>query len=94
MTLAAGTPPHTRRSSDLSKRSAEVFAEAEKHPVTVTRRDGESLVLMSAREAQGRRTDELGPEWFRSLARQGHVGVIGVTTALLLVALSTRWLRV
>ncbi|WNB86610.1 substrate-binding domain-containing protein [Cellulomonas sp. ATA003] len=35
-----------------------------------------------AREAQGRRTDELGPEWFRSLARQGHVGVIGVTTAL------------
>ena len=54
MTLAAGTPPHSRRSSDLSKRSAEVFAEAEKHPVTVTRRDGESLVLMSAREAQRR----------------------------------------
>ena len=54
MTLAAGTPPHSRRSSDLSKRSAEVFAEAEQHPVTVTRRDGESLVLMSAREAQRR----------------------------------------
>jgi hypothetical protein len=44
----------TRRSSDLSKHSAEVFAEAEHHPVTVTRRDGESLVLMSQREAQGR----------------------------------------
>jgi PHD/YefM family antitoxin component YafN of YafNO toxin-antitoxin module len=44
----------TRRSSDLSKRSAEVFAEAEDHPVTVTRRDGEALVLMSQREAESR----------------------------------------
>lgn len=44
----------TRRSSDLSKRSAEVFAEAEEHPVTVTRRDGEALVLMSLREAESR----------------------------------------
>lgn len=44
----------TRRSSDLSKHSAEVFAEAEDHPVTVTRRDGEALVLMSQREADGR----------------------------------------
>ena len=44
----------TRRSSDLSKHSAEVFAEAEDHPVTVTRRDGETLVLMSQREAEGR----------------------------------------
>ncbi|RKQ94597.1 antitoxin Phd_YefM of type II toxin-antitoxin system [Mycolicibacterium mucogenicum 261Sha1.1M5] len=44
----------TRRSSDLSKHSAEVFAEAEDHPVTVTRRDGEVLVLMSQREAEGR----------------------------------------
>ncbi|NKY84286.1 prevent-host-death protein [Nocardia veterana] len=44
----------TRRSSDLSKHSAEVFAEAEDHPVTVTRRDGENLVLMSQREAEGR----------------------------------------
>lgn len=44
----------TRRSSDLSKRSAEVFTEAEDHPVTATRHDGESLVLMSQREAEGR----------------------------------------
>ena len=44
----------TRRSSDLSKHSAEVFAEAEDHPVVVTRRDGEDLVLMSQREAEGR----------------------------------------
>jgi hypothetical protein len=44
----------TRRSSDLSRHSAEVFAEAEDHPVTVTRRDGEPLVLMSQREADAR----------------------------------------
>ncbi|WP_313813355.1 prevent-host-death protein [Glutamicibacter sp.] len=54
MTIAAETTIKTRRSSDLSKHSAEVFAEAEDHPVTVTRRDGEALVLMSQREAQGR----------------------------------------
>ncbi|MEC4020014.1 prevent-host-death protein [Streptomyces sp. H27-D2] len=54
MTIAAGLPVATRRSSDLSKHSAEVFAEAEDHPVTVTRRDGEALVLMSQREAEGR----------------------------------------
>ncbi|WP_406285331.1 prevent-host-death protein [Streptomyces sp. NBC_00209] len=51
MTLISAT---TRRSSDLSKHSAEVFAEAENHPVTVTRRDGAALVLMSQREAEGR----------------------------------------
>jgi len=54
MTLAPDHPVPTRRSSDLSKHSAEVFAEAEEHPVTVTRRDGESLVLMSQREADAR----------------------------------------
>ncbi|CAM3456226.1 prevent-host-death protein [Tsukamurella hominis] len=54
MTTAARHPTSTRRSSDLSKHSAEVFAEAEDHPVTVTRRDGEPLVLMSQREADDR----------------------------------------
>lgn len=54
MDLAAEHPMTTRRSSDLSKHSAEVFAEAENHPITVTRRDGESLVLMSQREADAR----------------------------------------
>lgn len=54
MTIASDRPVRTRRSSDLSKHSAEVFAEAEDHPVTVTRRDGEALVLMSQREADGR----------------------------------------
>ena len=33
--------------SELSRSSAEVFAAAADHPVEVTRRDGESLVLMS-----------------------------------------------
>ncbi|MGV9680842.1 prevent-host-death protein [Nocardia sp. NPDC003482] len=54
MGIAADLPAATRRSSDLSKHSAEVFAEAERHPVTVTRRDGEALVLMSQREAEAR----------------------------------------
>ena len=53
MTIAH-LPASTRRSSDLSKHSAEVFSEAEDHPVTVTRRDGKPLVLMSQREAEGR----------------------------------------
>jgi dsDNA-binding SOS-regulon protein len=46
----------TRRSSDLSKHSADVFAEAEDHTVQITRRDGEPLVLMSQREADARDT--------------------------------------
>ncbi len=42
------TPSRTTfQSSDLSRSSAEVFAAAADHPVEVTRRDGESLVLMS-----------------------------------------------
>lgn len=54
MAPVADLDSRTRRSSDLSRHSAEVFAEAEAHPVTVTRRDGEALVLMSQREADGR----------------------------------------
>lgn len=57
MTFSVAHRPVFRRSSDLSRHSAEVFSEAEKHPVTVTRRDGEPLVLMSQREAEAR--DEL-----------------------------------
>lgn len=53
MTMAARRTT-TRHSSDLSEHSAEVFAEAEDHPVTVTRRDGAPLVLMSQREAEER----------------------------------------
>lgn len=37
----------TFQSSELSRGSADVFAAAADHPVEVTRRDGESLVLMS-----------------------------------------------
>lgn len=41
-------------SSDLSRHSGMVFAAAEDHPVQVTRRDGDALVLMSQREADAR----------------------------------------
>src|SRR5699024_8521261 len=54
VTFAIDRPAPTQRSSDLSKHSAEVFAEAEDHPVTVTRRDGEALVLVSPRDADRR----------------------------------------
>ncbi|AZZ55388.1 type II toxin-antitoxin system Phd/YefM family antitoxin [Rathayibacter iranicus] len=52
--IATGPALHIRRSSDLSKHSAKVFAEADNHPVTVTRRDGDALVLMSQRESDAR----------------------------------------
>lgn len=45
---------HRVQSSDLSRNPAAVFAAAEEHPITVTRRDGESLVLMTEREAESR----------------------------------------
>ncbi|MDH6236432.1 prevent-host-death protein [Cryobacterium sp. CG_9.6] len=54
MTLISNARTTTRRSSDLSKHSADVFAEAEDHAVQITRRDGEPLVLMSQREADAR----------------------------------------
>lgn len=54
MTLINESRTTTRRSSDLSKHSAAVFAEAEDHAVQITRRDGEPLVLMSQREADAR----------------------------------------
>ena len=56
MTLMQDSRATSRRSSDLSKHSADVFAEAEEHPVQVTRRDGEPLVLMSQREVDARDT--------------------------------------
>lgn len=47
--------PHEFKSSDLSRSSAEVFAVATEHPVTVTRRDGETLVMMTDSEDRARR---------------------------------------
>ncbi|WP_258070795.1 prevent-host-death protein [Pseudoclavibacter sp. AY1F1] len=44
----------TFNSSDLSRNATKVFAAAEDHPVDVTRRDGEDLVLMSKRESHAR----------------------------------------
>ncbi|MDX2970524.1 hypothetical protein PWY87_17740 [Kribbella solani] len=53
--MATDTAARTSfQSSDLSRSSAEVFAAAADHPVEVTRRDGESLVLMSERENRAR----------------------------------------
>lgn len=40
------------QSSDLSRNPLKVFSAAEKAPVTVTRRDGEDLVLMNKRETE------------------------------------------
>ncbi|MEV8267372.1 prevent-host-death protein [Microbacterium sp. NPDC076911] len=54
MSLPRPASSPTRRSSDLSKHSAGVFAEAERGQVIITRRDGESMVLMSEREADAR----------------------------------------
>jgi hypothetical protein len=48
------TGPSERRvvqSSELSRNSAAVFAAAEEAPIEVTRRDGETLVLITKREA-------------------------------------------
>ncbi|WP_436326842.1 prevent-host-death protein [Brevibacterium sp. FAM 27836] len=44
----------TFKSSELSRGSAEVFAAASDHPVVVTRRDAEPLILMSEREDSAR----------------------------------------
>lgn len=53
MSIPADPRYWTRSSSELSKQSAEVFAEAEEYPIILTRRDGEALVLMSQCEADG-----------------------------------------
>lgn len=44
------------QSSELSRNSAAVFAEAEKSPVVVTRRDGEDFVLMSMTDAAAQKS--------------------------------------
>lgn len=44
---AATLSKTTFKSSDLSRAPLDVFAAAADHPVQITRRDGESLVLMS-----------------------------------------------
>lgn len=44
------------QSSELSRNAPKVFAAAEEHPVTVTRRGAEPLVLMSGRDADAHRT--------------------------------------
>jgi PHD/YefM family antitoxin component YafN of YafNO toxin-antitoxin module len=48
--MSAVTPERTFQSSELSRNSGGVFRAAEQGPVTVTRRDGEPLVLMRSEE--------------------------------------------
>lgn len=45
---------HTYASSEVSRNPAAVFDAATEHPIRVTRRDGDDLVLMSQREADAR----------------------------------------
>ena len=52
MTALLSPSTATRQSSDLSKHSKEVFAEADERPIIITRRDGQNLVLMSEREVE------------------------------------------
>lgn len=47
--------PQSVQSSDLSRNPASVFAAADKGPVTITRRDGESLILTKASEVANQR---------------------------------------
>lgn len=49
--MSAAVVTRTVQSSDLSRRSKDVFAAVEKGPVTITRRDGEDLVLSKASDA-------------------------------------------
>ncbi|GAA4038193.1 prevent-host-death protein [Arthrobacter methylotrophus] len=51
---AVATSRTTFQSSELSRASAEAFAAATDHPIQITRRDGESLVLMSESADQAR----------------------------------------
>ncbi|MBX3311493.1 MAG: prevent-host-death protein [Microbacteriaceae bacterium] len=44
----------TFMSSELSRNSAEVFKAAEEEPISITRRDGDSLVLMTEAENESR----------------------------------------
>lgn len=52
--VTATRPDQQFKSSELSRNSKEVFAAAQQHPITVTRRDGDSLVLMSAEANRAR----------------------------------------
>lgn len=44
--MSAVTPERTFQSSELSRNSGDVFRAADQGPITVTRRDGEPLLLM------------------------------------------------
>lgn len=52
--MCTSTASRAFQSSELSRNARELFAAAEEQPISVTRRDGEDLVLMSKREADAR----------------------------------------
>lgn len=54
MSTDVSSTAKTFLSSELSRNATRVFAAAEDHPVEVTRRDGEDLVLMSKSESHAR----------------------------------------
>lgn len=53
--MSAATVSRSVRSSELSRNPAAVFKAAEDGPVTITRRDGESLVLTKSSDAKRQR---------------------------------------
>lgn len=55
VSIASGPRPRTVQSSELSRRPASVFAAADEGPVTITRRDGEALVLTRASTVEHQR---------------------------------------
>jgi len=46
------SPPRTYSTSDLSRRSGDIIAEALRHPVTITQRSKPRLVLLSIEDYQ------------------------------------------
>lgn len=55
MSIASDPRPRTVQSSELSRSPASVFAAADQGPVTITRRDGEALVLTRASAVEHQR---------------------------------------
>ena len=55
MSIASNPRPRTVQSSELSRSPASVFAAADEGPVTITRRDGEALVLTRASAVEHQR---------------------------------------
>jgi PHD/YefM family antitoxin component YafN of YafNO toxin-antitoxin module len=55
VSVTSDRQPRTVQSSELSRSPASVFAAADQGPVTITRRDGEALILTRASEVEHQR---------------------------------------